>query len=393
MSAYLYLDHNATTPVLPEVLAAMLPWLAGHPGNPSSAHPAGEEARDAVERARAAVARLVGARPAEITFTSGGTEATNTALHAALAARPGRRTVLTSAVEHSATLEPLAELEQAGLRVVRAGVDGEGRLDRARILAELAGAAGAQVALVTLQTANNETGARTDPADLTNLVEAARAAGALVHLDAVQSLGKHPLDLGRLGADYASLSAHKVHGPKGTGALHVRAGAPFHPLLRGGPQEGRRRPGTENLPGIVGFGRAAELAQAALAAGAEEQVRALRDRFEAALARAIPDLAVHARGALRLANTSNLALPGVDAEELLAALGATGLCASAGSACHATARRPSHVLAAMGLPDRQLRSALRFSLARTTTADEIDRAAERVRECAAALGQAGPMTL
>lgn len=375
----IYLDHNATTPVLPEVLDAMLPWLGPRAGNPSSSHPAGEEARDLVEAARTDVARLVGARATEITFTSGGTEATNTAIRAALAARADRRRVVTSSVEHSATLEPLADLEERGAaRVVRIGVDGEGRLDREALFAAI----DASVALVTLQTANNETGVLSD---LSGVAAACRAAGAIFHVDAVQSAGKVPLELRALEADFASLSAHKLHGPKGVGALFARDGAAFEPLLRGGPQEGRRRAGTENVPGIAGFARAAVLAREALANGALERVRALRDRFESALAAREPGLVVHARGSTRAPNTSNVALPDVGAEALLAALGAEGLCASAGSACHAAARRPSHVLVAMRLPDAQVQGALRFSLGRTTTADEIERAVELVAASAAAL--------
>lgn len=378
MTGILYLDHNATTPVIPEVLAAMLPWLGAQAGNPSSAHPAGEAARDLVESARAEVARLVGARPAEITFTSGGTESTNTAIRSALGARPDRRVVVASAVEHSATLEPLAEFERAGWSVVRVGVDREGRLDREALHAAI----DPQVALVTLQTANNETGAILD---LEGVADACRAAGALLHLDAVQSAGKVPLDLRATNADFASLSAHKLHGPKGVGALYAREGRAFEPLLRGGPQEGRRRAGTENVPGIAGFARAAAAARAALAEGELARVAALRDRFEAGLAAAIPGTRIHAAGGPRLPNTSNVAFPGLDAEELLGALGAQGLCASAGSACHAAARRPSHVLVAMGLPEEDLRGALRFSLGRTTTADEVERALAIVAESAAAL--------
>lgn len=376
MTGYIDLDQNATTPVLPEVLAAMLPWLQGRSGNPSSSHPAGEEARDLVESARTDVARLVGARAHEITFTSGGTEATNTAIRAAIAVNPTRRAIVTSTIEHSATLEPLAELERAGFRVVRVGVDGEGRLDRTRLLASI----DASVALVTLQSANNETGAL---ADLAGVADACRAVGAMLHVDAVQSAGKTPLDLGSLGADFASLSAHKFHGPKGVGALYARAA--FEPLLRGGPQEGRRRAGTENVPGIAGFGRAASLARTALANGELERVRALRDDFEARLAREVGTVVFHARGADRLPNTSNVAFVGLDAEELLAAFGAAGLCASAGSACHAAARKPSHVLEAMGLSETQLRGAIRFSLGRTTTSADVERALEIVVESTTAL--------
>jgi len=381
LTGYIDLDQNATTPVLPEVLAAMLPWLQGHSGNPSSAHPAGEEARDLVESARGEVARLVGARAHEITFTSGGTEATNTAIRAAIATRSSRRAIVTSSVEHSATLELLTELERVGFRVVRIGVDGEGRLDRTQLF----GSIDASVALVSLQSANNETGAI---ADLTGVADACSAVGASFHVDAIQSAGKVPLDLTRLGADFASLSAHKLHGPKGVGALYARAA--FEPLLRGGPQEGRRRAGTENVPGIAGFGRAASLSRAAITQGELDRVRALRDDFEARLAREIGAVVFHARAAERLPNTSNVAFVGLDAEELLAAFGAAGLCASAGSACHAAARKPSHVLEAMGVPEAQLRGAIRFSLGRTTTIADVERALDIVAESAAALRELGP---
>jgi cysteine desulfurase len=374
------LDHNATTPVLPEVRDAMLPWLGERWGNPSSAHPAGEAARDLVQTARNDVARLVGASAREITFTSGGTEATNTAIRAALQAHPGRRTVVTSTVEHSATLEPLEDLERGGLRVVRVGVDGEGRLDRAALERTLA--PGSDVALVSLQTANNETGALFD---LEGVAARCRAAGAAFHVDAVQSAGKVPLDLRAIGADFASLSAHKIHGPKGVGALYVRDGAAFEPLLRGGPQEGRRRAGTENVPGIAGFARAAVLARAALADGSLERVRALRDRFESGLTGRVAGTRVHAAAAPRLPNTSNVGFEDLDAESLLSALGAAGLCASAGSACHAQARKPSHVLVAMGLSPAEASGSARFSLGRTTTADEIERALDIVVEAVEAL--------
>jgi cysteine desulfurase len=374
----IYLDHNATTPVLPAVRDAMLPWLGERCGNPSSAHPLGEEAADAVRAARGHVARLVGASPREIVFTSGGTEATNCALRAALRALPARAAVVTSAVEHSATLEPLAELEQQGVRVVRVPVDGEGRLDRAA----LEGAIDERVALVSLQTANNETGVLFD---LAGVAARCRTAGALLHLDAVQCAGKVALDLRALGADYASLSAHKLHGPKGAGALFVRAGAPFAPLLRGGPQEDGRRAGTENVPGLAGFGRAAELAHEALRAGWAARCAELRDRLERNLLERLAGVRVHGASAPRLPNTTNLAFAGLDAEALLAHLGAAGLCASAGSACHAQARRPSHVLVAMGCSPAEASGSLRLSLGRTTTGAEVDAAADLVVEAVEAL--------
>ncbi len=374
----IYLDHNATTPVLDGVREAILPWLGARCGNPSSAHPLGEEAADALRAARGHVARLAGADPRAIVFTSGGTEATATALRSAVQAAGARRTIVTSTVEHSATLEPLEELEAQGWTIVRVAVDGEGRLDRAALDAAL----DERVALVSLQTANNETGVLFD---LDGIGPACRRAGARLHVDAVQSLGKAPIDLRGLDVDYASLSAHKLHGPKGCGALYVRAGAPFAALLVGGPQENRRRAGTENVPGIVGFGRAAELAADALRSDAAARMARLRDAFERTVLEHVPDVRVHGARAPRLPNTTNLAFGGLDAEALLLQLGAVGVCASAGSACHAQARRPSHVLLAMGCSAAEAAGSLRFSLGRTTRAEEIEEAAGRVAEAAAAL--------
>jgi cysteine desulfurase len=250
---------------------------------------------------------------------------------------------------------------------VRVGVDAEGRLDRA----VLERAIDARTALVSLQTANNETGVVFDLAGVGALC---RARGARLHLDAVQSAGKQPLDLSALGADYASLSAHKLHGPKGVGALVLRGDAPFRALLCGGGQEGERRAGTENVPGIAGFARAAELARVALSAGELARVAALRDRLEAGLLARVPGVRVHGAQAPRLPNTSNVAFEGLDSEALLAQLSAEGLCASAGSACHAKARAPSHVLTAMGAGEAESHATLRFSLGRTSRAEEVEQA-------------------
>jgi cysteine desulfurase len=383
----LYFDNNATTPALPEVVAAMVPFFAERFGNPSSAHGLGEDAADAVRAARASVARLFGAKSSsEVVFTSGGTESINTAIHAAVVAAerdPARRTIVTSTVEHSAVLGPIADLEERGFHVVRVGVDADGRLDRAAIERALAGPAGRACALVALMLANNETGVI---ADLEGVGALCRASGATFFVDAVQAAGKIPLDVGRIGADMVSISAHKLHGPKGAGALWVRPGVECPPLLRGGSQEKAVRPGTENVPAIVGFGRAAE---AALSFAGDEKARArvlgLRDRLEQGILAGVPFARANGARSPRVPNTTNISFAGVEAEELLALLSSQELYASAGSACHAQARKPSHVLLAMGLDADQAASCVRFSLSRDTTAEEVDTALAIVLESVSAL--------
>jgi cysteine desulfurase len=366
MQGLVYLDANATTPVDPCVADAVLSALTGLVGNPSSQHAAGRVARRAVEAARREVAALVGAeRPDEIVFTSGGSESNVAAIHAALAARPGRRAVVTSAVEHAsvqATLDRLAET--AGIVVRRVPVDACGRLDRHAYEAAL----GADAALVTLMSANNETGTLFPIADL---VPAAHAAGALFHTDAVQAAGRIAVDVAARGVDVASLSAHKLHGPKGAGALYVRRGTPFASLVTGGSQECGRRAGTESVPGIVGFGVAAMLARQRLAEDAQRLAR-LRDRLEAEILGRLPDTLILGDRDHRLANTACLAFPGSDAAMMLDRLDRAGIAASAGSACAAGGRRPSRVLAAMGL-GRLAHSVIRFSLSRLNADADVDR--------------------
>jgi cysteine desulfurase len=379
----LYFDNNATTAVAPEVVSAMLPWFSERFGNPSSAHTLGEEAADALRAARASVARLVGARaPSEIVFTSGGTESIHRAIRAALALHPGRRTIVASATEHSAVLEPLAALESpenGGFSIVRVRVDRAGRIDRA----ELDRALTPDVALVSLMAANNETGVLTD---LDGVARACQAHASVFHVDAVQAVGKVPFDAAALGADLASFSAHKIHGPKGVGALFVRGGFEYRNAFGGGPQEAQRRPGTENVPAIVGFGRAAELARAfVLDRTGCAELAARRDRLEREFALRLEAVRVHGAEAPRLPNTTNVAFDGVDAELLLALLSSAGLFVSAGSACHARARQPSHVLIAMGASPAEASSSLRFSLARTTTDAEVDAALALVVESVLAL--------
>ncbi|MBK7875657.1 MAG: aminotransferase class V-fold PLP-dependent enzyme [Planctomycetes bacterium] len=374
-------DHNATTPCAPEVVEAMLPWFTAHGANPSSTHAGGEEAADALRAARSSVARLVGVSPRELVFTSGGTEAIATAIDAALRARPERQRVVATSVEHAAVLENLRASGRE-LALLDVDVDGAPRPDAA--LAAL----DERCALLCVQWANNELG--TLP-ELRAITARARELGVLVLVDAVQAAGKVPIELAGAAAphaDYAALSAHKLCGPKGAGALWLRAGAPFAPRQRGGAQEGGRRAGTENLPALVGFGRAAELARTWLAGSGPEAQAALRDRFEAGLAERAGPLRFHARGDRRLPNTSNVAFEGVEAEALLAWLSSAGLLASAGSACHAGARRPSHVLEAIGLADAEARSTVRFSLGRGATAAEVETAVELVAGAVHALRQA-----
>jgi len=374
----LYFDNNATTPLDEEVLGAVTQALAENYGNPASRHPRGEAALRAVEEARAAVARLVGARtPDEIVFTSGGTESIHTALFFALA-RHGGGLVLTSAVEHPAVLRPLERWQERGFEVRQIGVDPEGRLSIDELLDTLAG--GRDVRLVSLLLANNETGVLLTNDELARIASAARRVGALVHLDAIQAPGKHPLENALRNADFASLSAHKFHGPKGVGALFVRTGLE-HPrpgLLIGGPQEDERRAGTSNVPGIVGMGRAAERAHDFVQGAGIARLAALRDRLEREIVAGVRHTRVHGESAPRLPNTTNIGFPGVDGELLHLSLAAEGLCVSGGSACSSRSQRPSPVLLAMGVGEKEARATVRFSLSRRTTPEEIDQAVEVV---------------
>jgi len=374
---WLYADHHATTPVAPEVLSAMEPWLA-FSGNASSVHAPGRAARRAVEEARAEVARAIGGRPEEIVFTSGGTESDNLAVRGgALAARgadPSRNAVLFTAAEHPAVREAVRALVPDGFEAVELPVDADG-LPRETALAARPGAA---VALVSAILANNETGVVFGA--LPGLAARARAAGALVHTDAVQAVGKIPVDVSALGVDLLSLTAHKFGGPKGAGALWVRKGVRLLPLATGGGQEKGRRAGTENVPALVGLGTAIRLAASRLEAEAA-RLGALRDRFEAGLLEAIPGLRVNGTrgpGTVRLPTATSAVFPGVPGEVLLAALDLEGIAASSGSACASGTSKPSPVLAAMGLTPDAARATLRFSFGATTRPEEIDRLLEAV---------------
>jgi cysteine desulfurase len=362
-----YLDYNATTPVDHAVLEAMLPYFAEHFGNASSIHSTGQRARSAVETARESVAALIGAKASEIVFTSGGTEADNLAIFGTVeASRKPRKHVVTTTIEHHAVLNACQELERRGVEVSYVPVGGEGVVDPFDIRRALR----PETVLITVMHANNEIGTIQPIAEIGRI---ARESDVLFHSDAVQSAGKLALDANRLGVDFLSLSAHKIYGPKGVGALYVRSGAPLEPQFRGGHHERDRRPGTENVPGIVGLGRAAELARRQLGE-AFESIGALRDRLEQALIEQVPTVRVNGDPSRRVPNTTNLTFSGAGGEALLIALDLEGIACSTGAACSSGAVEPSHVLTAIGLTHDEARSSLRFSLGRPTTDEEIDQA-------------------
>ncbi len=382
MEPVIYLDNNATTRPAPEVVEALLPWLREQYGNPSSSHLLGLQAEGALVQARAQVASLLGGQPAEIVFTSGGTEALNHALRGAAEAFPAKRHLVTTAVEHSAVRALAGWLQRQGFEITVLGVDGEGRLD----LAELEAALRPDTLMVALMAANNETGVRFPVAEA---AVRARRAGALVAVDAVQAVGKVPVDVAAWGADLVAFSGHKFHGPKGVGGLWIRRGVRLRPFLVGGEQERGRRGGTENLPGIVGLGKAAELALAHLPD--QERVADLRDRLESLLREALPDLRIHGGGAERLPNTSLLALPDVEGEALQLCLSQRGICVSTGSACTTGRPEPSHVLQAMGVPPELARGTVRLSLGRETTAGEVEAVAIALPQVVQELRASGSM--
>ncbi|ALJ34774.1 aminotransferase class V-fold PLP-dependent enzyme [Azospirillum brasilense] len=367
----IYLDNNATTPLAPEVREAMLPHLSGEFGNPSSPHAPGMAAKRAVGEARARVAALVGAKAADILFTASATEANHTALlgtlRAVAAERPERRHLVTTAIEHPSTLMLAHELERQGWRVTVLPVDGTGTI----ALADLRDAVTPDTALVSVMWANNETGAIQPVGAAADI---AQARGALFHTDAVQAAGRLPIKVDAVNADLLTLSAHKMHGPKGIGALFIRRGVPFAPLIHG-HQERHRRGGTENVPAIVGFGAAAARAAATVAEAGGMAI--LRDRLERGVLAAWPGSRVNGEGAVRLSNTSNIRFADpqgrpLDAEELLMRLDRAGIAVSMGSACASGGNEPSHVLTAMGLSPAEAAASLRFSLSRCTTAEEVE---------------------
>lgn len=365
----IYLDYNATTPVDARVLEAMLPYFEGEFGNASSIHSAGQHARAAVDRARESVAALIGASPAEVVFTSGGTEGDNLALFGLVTAIPrAKKHVITTAIEHHAVLNACQELERRGVDVTYVSAGSHGVLDPDDVRRAIT----PDTVLVSVMHTNNEIGTIQPIEEIGRI---AAAADMYFHCDAVQSAGKLPLDVNGLRVDLLTISAHKIYGSKGVGALYVRPGTPLEPMLFGGHHERDRRPGTENVPGIVGLGKAAELARTHLNEDAT-RMAALRDRLETALLDAIPDARVNGERARRVCNTTNVTFTGAGGEALLIALDLEGLACSTGAACSSGSVEPSHVLIAIGLSDDDARSTLRFSLGRGTTRDEIDKAIE-----------------
>jgi cysteine desulfurase len=365
-----YFDNNATTRIAPEVLEAMLPFLREQWGNPSSAYSFGHHLAGDIEQARAQLASLLNAEPREILFTSCGTESINSALHSALITRPGKSHLVATAVEHSATLKYCAFLQQQGFEVTALPVSPEGALD----LRLLEKSIRPDTALVSVMWANNETGLLFPVAQIAALC---RTKGVLCHTDAVQAAGKVPIDVKASGVDFLSLSGHKLHAPKGIGALFVRRHTKYQPYVIGGGQERGRRGGTENLPYMVAFGRAAELALARLP-DAPGRIRALRDKLELGVLARIPGVTRNGAAEPRLPNTTNLAFEGVEAEGILMLLDQAGVCASSGSACTTGSLDPSHVLLAMACSAARARSSIRFSLGTYNTVAEVDYLLERL---------------
>ena len=378
-----YLDHNATTPVAPEVLAAMLPYFGEAYGNASSIHSFGQRARGAVEEAREAVAELLGASPSEIMFSSGGTESNNHAIFGVVGAASGdRKHVITSAVEHNAVLDPCQALERRGVEVTFVPVDREGLVNPEDVRRAIR----PHTALITIMLANNELGT-IEPIEEIGQIAAEHA--VVFHTDAVQAAGKIPINVKKLGVRLLSVSGHKLYGPKGIGALYIRKGTRLDPLLYGGHSERDRRPGTEDVTGIAGLGKAAELA---LSRMAEEtrRISALRDRLEQGLLDRIPFSRVNGSRAHRTPNTSNLTLPFVEGEAMVIALDLKGIACSTGAACSAGSVEPSHVLTAIGLAPEDARATLRLSLGHQTTDEEIDFALEMVPPVIERLRQMSP---
>ena len=364
MSEFCYFDSNATTRVAPEVLEAMLPFLTERWGNPSSAYAFGNQVAKQIEAARAKAASLINADPREIVFTSCGTEGINSAIHSALASNPDKRHVVATAVEHSATIKYCEHLRKRGYDVTLLPVESDGLLD----LHLLEKSIRPDTAIVSVMWANNETGVLFPIEEVGAIC---RGQGVLCHTDAVQTPGKLKIDAQNLGVDFLSLSGHKFHSPKGIGLLYVRRRTPFAPYLIGGHQERGRRGGTENVPYIIGLGRAAELAMEHLN---EEntRIRALRDRLEERILTTIPGTSRNGAKQERLPNTSNIAFDSVEAEAILMLLDQAGICASSGSACTTGSLEPSHVLVAMGLSSTRARGSVRFSLGIDNTDEEVD---------------------
>lgn len=381
----IYLDNAASTPVAEEVIAEMLPFMRQQFGNPSSIHRFGRETTRALQLARKRVAGLVNASPREITFTSGGTEADNLALKGAAlqAKKSGTRTrIVTSSIEHDAVLEPCKELEHSGFQVTYLPVDPEGTVSPSALREAMS----ADVFLVSVMYANNEVGTVQDVAELARI---AHESGALFHTDAVQAAGKIPIDVRTLEVDMMSISSHKINGPKGAGALYVRSGVKLAPILHGGGQESTLRSGTENVPGIVGFGKACQMARDNLAAYCDH-VASLRDHLVSNVLREIPHSRLNGSRSNRVPGNAHFTFFGVNGEDLIIKLDEYGVAASTGSACSVKKQKPSHVLKAMGFSYEEITGSLRLSLGMQNTREEVDRAVEALSTAIAELRELSP---
>jgi cysteine desulfurase len=382
----IYLDNNATTPVLPAVLEAMQPYFTEHFGNASSIHHHGQETRAAVERAREAVALLVGCRASEIVFTSGGTEGDNLAIFGLLRSglvREGDH-VISSTIEHHAVLNSCKQLESEGCSVTYIRCDERGLIDPDDVRRAIR----PNTRLITIMMANNETGV-VQPVEA--IGKMASEADVYFHTDAVQAAGKVTIDVSAIGCDLLSISGHKMHAPQGVGALYVRKGTRLQPLFHGGRHERSRRAGTENVPGIVGLGKAAELAKEGLASGEVRRMADLRDRLESSLLGEIEFCGVNGAGAPRVPNTTNIYFDHVEGEPLVIALDLKGLAVSTGAACSSGALEPSHVLTAMGLNGDRARASLRFSLGKQNTSEDVDFAMDLIPETIHRLRELSPV--
>jgi cysteine desulfurase len=375
-----YLDSNATTPLLPEVFEAMRPYYLEEFGNASSIHHHGQHARAAVERARESVAKLLGCRAAEVVFTSGGTEADNLAIFGLVRARDH---VITSQIEHHAVLNACKRLEQRGFEVTYLPVDDKGLVDPDALRAALR----PNTKLISIMMANNETGVLQPVEEIGRI---AAEADVYFHTDAVQAAGKVPIDVKSIGCDLLSISGHKFHGPQGTGAIYVRRGTLIEPLFFGGNHERQRRAGTENLPGIIGLGRAAEIAMRGFEDGTVSQIRELRDRLESTVLDQIDAAGVNSGRAPRVPNTSNIYFDHIEGEAMVIALDLKGLAVSTGAACSSGAIEPSHVLTAMGLPPERARASIRFSLGKQNTKEDVDFALSVIPATIARLRELSP---
>jgi len=376
-----YLDNNATTPILPEVFEAMRPYFAEHFGNASSIHHHGQETRAAVERARESVAALLGCRPSEIVFTSGGTEGDNLAIFGLM--HEGDH-IISSTIEHHAVLNSCKHLAETGCEVTFVPVDGRGLVDPDDVRRAIR----SNTKLISIMMANNETG-------VLQLVEeigrVAAEADVYFHSDGVQAAGKVPVDVQRIGCDLLSISGHKMHAPQGVGALYVRKGTILRPMVYGGSHERSRRAGTENVPGIVALGKAAELAKEALDRGDLTQMAAMRDRLQDGILGEVGSIGVNGEGAPRVPNTTNIHFDYIEGEALVIALDLKGLAVSTGAACSSGAIEPSHVLTAMGLPPEQARASLRLSLGKQNTAEDVEFAISLVPSTVARLRELSPV--